>query len=219
MIAQDLIQSDIVPLTTSDTVGNALSKMEESGFEHWPIVDEGLYEGMISEDLALDNDENAVISQLSHQLIRSSVEADRHLLDAVRKYGEQRISILPVINPGREFLGYLLPQDLLRSIGGLFSLQAPGSVLVLEVHQLDFSLSQIAQIVESNDAKILASYIHIDMQRGVFEVTLRINFSDLSAVISTFKRYDYNIVGAWHENRYERDLKQKFDQFMNYLNM
>lgn len=219
MIAQDLIQLDIVPLNTSDTVASALQKMEELGFVHWPIVEEGLYEGLLSEDLALDNDENTIIESLRHQLIHSSVKSDRHLTDAMRKYGEERVSILPVVNSDNHFLGYLLPQDILRSFGQTFGLQAPGSVLVLEVNPYDYAMSQIAQIVESNDAKILTSYVEADTDRQKYTVTIRINFTDLSAIIASFRRYDYTIVDAWHENRYERDLKQKFDQFMNYLNM
>lgn len=219
MIAEDLIQLDLSPLGLKETVGMALSKMEEHGLLHWPIVEEGLYEGMISEDLALEQDENTVLSDLSHMLLKSALKSDRHVLDAMRKYGEERISILPVVNAENNYLGYLLPQDILRAVGGLFSLQAPGSILVLEVNQFDYSLSQISQIVESNDAKILASYLSANLEKGIFEVTIRINFSDLSAILASFRRYEYKIVNAWHENRYEQDLKERFDQFMNYLNM
>ncbi|KAB2813627.1 CBS domain-containing protein [Phaeocystidibacter luteus] len=219
MIAQDLIQIDITPLTPKDKVGDALREMEDLGMHHWPIVQETLYEGLISEDAALDADENDTIESLRQRFILSNVEMESHLFDAVRKYGEERISILPVIDGDKKYVGYILPQDVLHAIGGLFSLQAPGSVLVLEVNQYDYSMAQIAQIVESNDAKILATYMHVNQDKGLFEVTIRINFTDLSPIIASFERYEYVVAQAWHENRYEQDLKQRFDQFMNYLNM
>ncbi len=219
MIAQDLIQVDLTPLSPQNTVGDALREMEDFGMHHWPIVQERIYEGMISEDLALEQDEEETIENLRQQLLKSSVELDHHVFDAVRKYGEERITILPVVDSENHYHGYVLPEDILRSIGGLFSLQAPGSILVLEVNQYDYSLAQIAQIVESNDAKILASYIHVNREKGLFEITIRVNFTDLSPIIASFERYEYKIARAWHENRYEQDLKQRFDQFMNYLNM
>lgn len=219
MIAQDLIQLDIKPLSPKSTVGDALREMEDFGLHHWPIVQETLYEGMISEDTALEVDESEILENLRQRFQRSAVQDSRHLFDAVRKYGEEHVSIMPVVDEDNHYMGYLLPHDVLHAIGGLFSLQAPGSIFILEVNQQDYSLAQIAQIVESNDAKILASYIHLNGDKGTFEVTLRVNFSDLSSVIASFERYEYKILQAWHENRYEQDLKQRFDQFMNYLNM
>lgn len=210
---------DISPLSTNDTVGDALQKMEELGFVHWPIVENGEYDGMISENIALEQDEATVLETLKHQLLHSAIVGDRHIADAIRMYGEESLSILPVVDDANHYEGYLLPQDILRKLGSQFSWQAPGSVLILEVNQFDFSMAQIAQIVESNDAKILASYVDIDTNKGVYRVTVRINFTDLSSIIATFKRYDYVILDSWHENRYERDLKDRYDQFMNYLNM
>ncbi len=219
MIAQDLIQIDLSPLSPTDTVSDALREMEANGVLHLPIVKEEIYEGMISEDTALEVDEAMVLEELRQRFQVTNVQQDQHVLEAVKKYGEDRISILPVVNAEQHYLGYILPQDVLHAIGGLFSLQAPGSILVLEVNQSDFSMAQIAQIVESNDAKILASYLHAHPGNDTFEITVRLNFSDLSAIISAFERYDYKITQAWHENRYEQDLKKRFDQFMNYLNM
>lgn len=219
MIAQDLIQLDIKPLSPQSTVGDALREMEDFGLRHWPIVQETLYEGMISENTAMEVDESEVLENLRQRFQNSAVQDNRHLFDAVRKFGEEHVSIMPVVDEQNHYCGYLLPQDILHAIGGLFSLQAPGSIFILEVNQQDYSLAQIAQIVESNDAKILASYIHLNHENGTFEVTLRVNFSDLSSIIASFERYEYKILQAWHENRYEQDLKQRFDQFMNYLNM
>lgn len=193
--------------------------MELEGLEHFPIIDGDLYSGLISETVALDADENQPISDLSARISAISISQDMHLLDCIRRFGEERVSLLPVVNKERVYCGYVRPRDILHAIGGMFSLQVPGSVLILEVEEFNYSMAQIAQIVESNDAKILASYVHRNESTQTFEVTLKINFNDLSAILAAFRRYDYKIVDAWHENRYEQDLKQRFDQFMNYLNM
>lgn len=219
MIGQDLIQLDIQPFSTSTKVGAALETMDDHGFIHWPVVEGEIYEGLISESVLLESDDEMTIDKLRHRFLSTAVKANRHLTDAIRKFGEERMSILPVIDENRHYLGYLLPEDILNAFGQSFSLQSPGSILILEVEPHDYSMSQISQIVESNDAKILASYIDADADNQMYRVTIRINFTDLSSILATFRRYNYTLVAAWHDNRYERDLKERFDQFMNYLNM
>ncbi len=219
MIAQELIQLDLKPLTPTDTVGDALQVMEVNGLEHFPVVTEEVYSGLLSEDTALDLDESTSISELEQLLLTAHVDEGQHLFDAIRRYGEQRISILPVVDEEKHYLGYLKPQDILQTIGGFFSIQAPGSMLVVEIAQVDYSMAQVAQIVESNDAKILASYINARAGSDTFEITLRLNFDDINSIIAAFERYNYRVVQAWHKDRYQEDLKERFNQFMNYLNM
>jgi hypothetical protein len=80
-------------------------------------------------------------------------------------------------------------------------------------------LSEIARIVESNDAKILSSYISSHIDSTKLEVTIKINRTDLSAIIQTFNRYNYTIKASFHQSEYVDDLKDRFDSFMSFLNI
>ena len=61
----------------------------------------------------------------------------------------------------------------------------------MEVNEFDYSMAQIGQIVESNDAKILSSTILSDASSTKLDITLKINQEDLTSIIRTFERYDY----------------------------
>jgi len=83
----------------------------------------------------------------------------------------------------------------------------------------DYSLSEISRIVESNDAKILSLYISSHTDSTKLEVTIKINRTDLSAIIQTFNRYNYTIKASFHQSEYVDDLKDRFDSFMSFLNI
>jgi len=107
----------------------------------------------------------------------------------------------------------------MRSIAGLSSLDQPGGILVLELIERDYSLSQIAQIVESNNAKILSMYINSLSDSTMLEVTLKLNTSELTSIIRTFERYNYDIK-TWVTNNdsMDRFYSERFDLLMRYLN-
>ena len=90
---------------------------------------------------------------------------------------------------------------------------------MLELNLHDYSLSEISRIVESNDAKILSLYISSHMDSTKLEVTIKINRTDLSAIIQTFNRYNYTIKASFHQSEYVDDLKDRFDSFMSFLNI
>jgi hypothetical protein len=91
--------------------------------------------------------------------------------------------------------------------------------LVLELNIHDYSLSEIARIVESNDAKILSLYISSHIDSNKLELTVKINRTDLSPIIQTFNRYNYTIKASFHQSEYVDDLKDRFDSFMSFLNI
>lgn len=220
MIALNLLRNDIKPLQPADKVFFAHELMDEFKVQHLPVVEEGIYLGLISEDDLLDAaDDNLSVKEGSSKIIRSFLKAEKHLFDAIALFGELNVSMLPVLDSNEKYLGYIYPKDIVVSMGSMLSSKIPGSILVLEVNQSDYQMSQIAQIVEGNDAKILASFITSSQDSTLLEITLRINRTDLTAIIQTFNRYDYSIAATFHESVHQADLQDRFDNFMNYLNM
>jgi len=97
----------------------------------------------------------------------------------------------------------------------------PGGIIVLELNAHDYSMAQIARIVEDNDAKIWCSNVApatVDTLK--MEVTLKINQTDLTSIIRSFQRYDYTIKASYQgHNRHDDVLRSHYDQFMLYLNV
>ena len=107
----------------------------------------------------------------------------------------------------------------MSQITAINSIKEFGGILILEMNQHDYSLTQIARIVEENNAKILSSYITSLPDSTQIEVTLKINTTDLDRIIQTFQRYDYTIKAMFQKGNFQDDLKKRYDELMNYLNM
>jgi hypothetical protein len=97
------------------------------------------------------------------------------------------------------------------------SIKEVGGILILEINNIDYSMAQIAQIVESNNARILSSYILTNSTSSKLEITLKINKLDLSSIIRTFERYDYVVKESFQKSMDNDDLQARFDSLMHYL--
>ncbi|MDP5061135.1 MAG: acetoin utilization protein acuB, partial [Maribacter sp.] len=94
----------------------------------------------------------------------------------------------------------------------------PGSILVVATGVKDYSFSQIAQIVESNNAKLYGGFIS-DTQNDIIQVTLKITANNYNKVVQTFRRYNYNIIFGNSDDEFLEDLKNRSDYLEKYLNV
>ena len=78
---------------------------------------------------------------------------------------------------------------------------------------------QVAQIVESEGAKILSAYTSTQENSLKMDLILKINKSDLSPLIASFDRFNYEIKASFHESAHEEDLQSRYEQFLKYLNI
>jgi acetoin utilization protein AcuB len=220
MIAAELIDEIIVPLRTSDTVETAISMMEEFKVSHLPVVNNIAYVALVSEsDVDAGVEKDSPVGNINLSLPRPMVNSYQHIYDVIRMMSEQKLSLLPVVDADENYLGSISLESLTGNYGRMSAMQHPGAVIVLEMSQNDYSLSEIAQIIESNDAKVLSMYITSRIDSTTMEVTLKINKQDVSQVMSTFNRYNYTIKASYAEEEDPNDLKDRFDSLMNYLNV
>jgi acetoin utilization protein AcuB len=221
MQANDLINDLILPLRTSDTGSTALSWMDEMRVSHLPIVNNEAFLGLISEKEIYDMnnfDEPLGVYQLSHT--RPYVLFNQHLFEVIRLVHSMKLSLIPVLDANENYLGCITQSKLLEEMAEVGSLKQPGGIIVLQMNEIDYSLHEIARIVESNDAKILSCYTRTFTDSTRIELTLKLNKIDISSVIQTFNRYDYQIVAFFtDENNYDEMLRDRFDALMNYLSI
>ena len=220
MYARELISEDIPPLKTSDTGERALAWMDEFRVSHLPIVNNVDFLGLISESDILDfNSASEPIGGHHLNLIRPYVFDYQHTYDVLKVMSSLKLSVIPVLNEQEQYLGLIHLSTLLQHFAEMASMKESGGLLVLELNIHDFSLSEIARIVESNDAKILSLYISSHIDSNKLELTVKINRTDLSPIIQTFNRYNYTIKASFHQSEYVDDLKDRFDSFMSFLNI
>lgn len=221
MLAKDLI-SDVVPaLKTSDSGQKALYWMDIFRISHLPIVNNEDFLGLISDKDIYDNNmAEEPIGNHSLSLFSPFVSVDQHVYEVLELASELQLTVIPVLDSENRFQGVITLNDLLYFFADVSALKQPGGIIVLELNTNDYSMSQIAQIVESNDAKILSSYITSSQQSTKLEVTLKINRKDLSAIMQTFMRYNYVIKASFmDENDLNSLYENRYESFMKYLSI
>jgi predicted transcriptional regulator len=221
MVAKDLISEVIPSLKTSDTGQTALNWMEIFRVSHLPIVNNQDFLGLISDaDIYDMNQPEEPIGNHELTLFKPFVDADQHIYEVIGLASRLKLSIVPVLDSNNHFKGVITTTDLIRHIAGISSMDQPGGIIVLELIDRDYSLTQIAQIVEGNNIKILSMYITSPAESTRLEVTLKVNTGELASVIRTFERYNYE-VKTWVSTNDSMDkfYSERFDLLMKYLNI
>lgn len=221
MLTQQLITENIPPIKLQDTGARVLRWMDEFKVNHLPIVEGGEYLGLISDADVLDlPSPEEPIGQQEIEPEKLFVKENQHIFDAIKLMSEANLSVIPVLDEEGKYLGSIAMSNLIEKMATITAANEPGSILVLEVDPANYSLSEIAQIVEGNSAKVLSLFVYRDSDSGMLDITLKINKTDIGGVVQTFQRYKYFIKSNFQvDQQYFDDLKSKYEAFMNFLKM
>jgi len=218
MLAIELINDYVVSLKSSDTALTALSLMEEFKVRHLPIVSEKQFLGLISEDdiFTFNQYEEAVGA---HPIAKPQIAVadNQHIYDVLTAFQIDKLSLLPVVDEKNQYLGSILSSSLVGRLAEITGVIKPGGIIVLEMNIHEYSLSQIAQIVESNNAKLINLFVQTFPDSTRMEVTLKINTVDIDAVLQTFNRYNYQVYAIFARKGNDEKLRENYDSLMNYL--
>jgi acetoin utilization protein AcuB len=220
MIAKQLISDLIFPLDISDSGAAALGLMDEYHVTHLPIVNNLEFVGLISDtDIFNLNNFEEPVGNHPLSVNRVSVREEQHFYDVVRLFTEMNLTLLPVVNEKNGYLGSITLATLIREFSSISSIDSPGGIIILEVNDKDYVLTEIAQIIETNDAKLLSMYLTSYPDSTKLEVTLKLNRIDIAPVIQTFLRYNYTIKATYSEESDEDNMRERYDSLMKYLNV
>lgn len=220
MVASELISNLIPPLKPSDSVQKSLERMIEFKLYHLPIVDESLFVGLVAEeDLIEVRDVTQAMDALTLPLTSPFVYEDAHIYEIIRMFNQLNLSILPVLDYKKNYLGMISINNVLAYTSEIFAVKEHGGIVVLEISNRNNSLSHMAQIVEADNAQILSSYVQSFPDSTRLEVTLKINKTELSGIISSFERYNYQVKAVFNNTIADDGTEDRFNSFMNYLNV
>lgn len=220
MRAIDLITDEIPPLIHTDSGEKALNWMEEFKVSHLPVLKNGNFVGVVSESDILDHlnlDEN--LDKLFQHLPRPFVFGQAHMYDVIAKMAEFKLSVIPILDQQEHYLGCCSVYHVMTLLANTGSIKEHGGILVLEMNASDYSLAQISQIVESNNARILSVFMTSHQDSTKIDVTLKINTFDLTSIIRTFERYDYHVKASFQDGHGDEDMQWRYDTLMQYLKL
>lgn len=220
MRAGDLISDEIPVLDGGDNGLFAMQLLDEYKMKHLPVVDQNKFLGLISDAAVLEiEDHEAPLRNFPELLQMLYITQDQHVYDLVRIASEFDLSAIPILDGNQKYLGVVSIYCLVRELSRIAAIRDPGGILVLEINQSDYSLSEIAQIVESNDARIMSANVTSTPDSTKMEVTLKINRNNMDGIIQTFSRYDYTISASYHQSAYDELLNNRYDELMRYLKL
>ena len=219
MFAGQLISQSISFLHLDDTAGKALQEMNDFHVSHLPVVAEDKYLGLISEEALLDNDEKSPIENLQSEFIKPFVRQNDFFLLAVKRARDMHLSVVPVITDQYELLGVISEDNLFMQLAAFAGVDEPGGIIVLEMEKNDFSAGELNRLIESNDAYITQLNSIFDVATQLLTVTLRINKTEISDIVATLQRHEYNIRFYNGEELFQNELQNNLDHLMNYLNI
>jgi CBS domain-containing protein len=221
MVAKQIITDTVTPLKLTDTGSDALMIMDEMKVSHLPVVDGSEYVGLVSEtDIYNMKDPDASLSDQKLPHLNIYVGEYQHFFNVIGVMAANSLTLVPVVDDKVHYIGSVMINNLVKYFSLTGAISAMGSIIVLELNQNDYVLSQISQIVESHDQKILSLYVTSQKDSTKIEVTMKVNSMDIQPLIQTLNRYNYIIKATYSESEemYE-DLRDRYDGLMNYLNI
>lgn len=220
MTAEELISQIVPPLKTSDSGEKAIRWMNELHLRHLPIVNNSQLLGLITEeDVLTFNDPKEPLGAHELSLSQPFVRQDDHIYDVIKAVVTLQLSLIPVIDYDGNYLGVITIEELLKHFALSGSLTDPGTILVLGMSKRDYSLAEIARIVESENTKVLSAYVTSTPDSTHIDVTIKMNSNNIESISATFERMGYNIRASFKESDYMDSLKENYDSLMNYLNV
>lgn len=213
-----LLESSMITVDLHDTVSHAMEMMDEAKLEHLPVLDGLQYLGMVSFDELEDAEPSAEVISIQHRFIKPFVRTGDHFLQAIRVRAKFYIEQVPVVNEKNEWEGVIGTAKMLDQLSLLSGVSASGSMIVLEMPRHDYAPGEINRLVESNDSMIMQLNSIQDQHTGMMQVVLRINKEEVSDVVATFQRHEYNVLYYYGDESYDNSLQNNLDHLMNYLN-
>ncbi len=221
MLATELIDPMIPALKSSDLVGQALDWMQEHRIGQLVLTDQGEYRGVVTEEMLMDiPDDTQPLSDVMRLFEQIYVFEDQHLYEILSLIIQHRMDVVAVLSEGREFIGTVSASELIRQFARELGVQEAGAILILNLSERDYSLTEISRLVESNNVKIISSYFSSaaygmpDRSR----LTLKLNRRNISTVISTLERFGYQIEAAFANTPVESIDQDRLDSLLRYLN-
>ncbi len=221
MLAKDLI-SDLVPaLRTSDSGLDALNWMEVFRVSHLPIVNNKELLGLITDTDIFDlNKPEESLGNHKLSLTSPYVFYNQHIYSVIEMASRLQLTVIPVLSENMEYQGLITQTDLLKNYANLIAAHTPGGIIEIEMPAYDYSISEIARIIEDTDTKVLSFYVNQLGEDDPLKITIKLNREDITPVLRAFDRYDYSVTASYSEHSVADEVvKKNYDALIRYLNV
>ena len=214
----DYITNDYKALDSQETIADVQDFFMDVPFSHFSVLNEGVYIGSIAADDIDTFDSDKKVADYKYALEGFFARNNMIWLDVLEVFAKNHTNVVPVLNEENAYLGYYELEDIVKFFHETPFLREQGGIIVVKKSMQDYSMSQIAQIVESNNGKLLGLFVSEADAENV-QITIKIALGAMNDIIQTFRRYNYEIVSEHHEDNYLNNLKERSEYLDKYLSM
>lgn len=218
MTAKDLINYMIPPLKPEDTIAQAQDWMDEFKTTEMPVASEGVFLGLVDENMTYDQMNAEVVGDLQLKGEDCAVNQNVHYYEVLSRAYQKGLRLVAVLDADEKYLGVVSIQDVVEAFAQASSVNSPGAILVVLVTEKDFSLSNIARMIEMNDVKILSSHsAPIPEEPLNRRLTLKLDSEDVSQVKTVLENNGVQVEATFNTSALSYDEKERLDLLMKYL--
>ena len=212
------ITNDFKAIDSQDTIAVVQDFFDELNFSHFPVVEEEIYIGSIASNDIETFDSSKKVLDFRYSLEGFFARSSMVWLDVLEVFAKNNTNLVPVLDEKNNYVGYYEITDIIKFFNETPFLSEQGKIIVVKKREVNYSASQITQIVESNEGKLLGLFVSATDGENI-EITLKISVGPVNEIIQAFRRYDYEIVSEHNEDNYINTLKERSDYLEKYLNI
>lgn len=217
-VLSEYINNDLKPISVNDFLVTVQDFFIDVPYSHFPVLENDVYVGCISAVDAETFDMNKKVSDYRYAFEGFFVRESVVWLDVLEVFARNNSNIVPILNENNQYIGYYQITDVIKFLNETPFLKETGGIIVVEKGVIDYSMSQIAQIVESNNGKLLGLFVS-EANNDKVQITVKTTLDGMNDIIQTFRRYNYEIVSEHNEDNYLNNLKERSEYLDKYLNI
>lgn len=219
MSINDFISTDYKAINLSDRIVDVATFFKKLPFTHFPVVDKGDFVGMLSQsDINYLSDTDKKIADIQYLLKFYKINIPESCVDLISLFAQHNTDILPVLDNENKYQGYFELNEIIHYFHNSPFFKANSTTLLIEKDRDSFSMSEIAQIVESNTISLLGMYIS-DHKNNKTQITLRLDTENVNEVIQSLRRYKYHVITQNKDDLHLEELKNRSDYLHKYLSI
>ena len=219
-VVKTKILTDLPVFETDHNMQDIIDLFESTDHSHLAIIDPstGKFLGCLREDdLPMFNPRSNISDYLAY-LDHIKVSPEITWFDLLERFAQNDANLIPVVDLENRVNGYFQLNDVIMTLINTPFFNEHGGVIVVAKGIRDYSFSEIAQIVESNNAKLLGAFIS-DNSGDVAQITLKIASDGINEIMQTFRRFNYEIVFGNSDDVFLENLKDRSNYLNKYLNV
>ena len=214
----EYINNDYKPIDSNETIEKVQDFFIEISFSHFPVLENGVFVGCIASEDVETFEAQKKLSDYRFTLEGFFVRTSMNWLDVLEVFARNNANIVPILDETNKYIGYYEVTDIIKFLNGTPFLKELGGIIIVEKNTNEYSMSQITQIVESNNGKLLGVFIS-EATNEKIQITIKITLGSMNEIIQSFRRFNYEIISEHNEDNYLNVLKERSEYLDKYLNM